>query len=262
MDFIFIFLLGLAVGSFINAAEYRHKFGGSIAFGRSQCPKCGHVLAWYELVPILSFAAQLGRCRSCKQKISWQYPLVELAAGFLFLFAYYQIFFLSQGFGVQAIFNFQLWYLFAVFGALLFIFIFDLKYYIIPNSAVYSLIIIALLHNVLRFDFSQNIGYILSAVAASAFFLSLYLVSKGTWIGFGDVKFGLFMGLFLGWPGILAALFLSYVLGALIGIFLLIKGKKTLKSQVPFGPFLVLGTLTAFFYGSKIINWYLTFLSF
>lgn len=257
MSYFVLFVFGLAIGSFVNAGVYRSRNGGSWFFDRSKCPKCGHVLFWFELIPLLSFVIQRGRCRACKQKISWQYPIVELISGLLFIFIYYQFSLLRQGFGGQAIFNFQLWYPLFVFSALLFIFIFDLKYYIIPNRVLYPLIAAVLLYNLFSFNFSENAGYFLAAALAAGFFLALYLVSRGAWIGFGDVKFGVFMGLFVGLPNILAALFLSYLIGAAIGSILLLSGNKSLKSQVPFGPFLITGTFIAYFYGKEIINWYL-----
>ena len=247
-----IFIFGLAIGSFINAAVFSLRENKSLVFDRSRCPKCGHVLSWYELIPILSFLIQLGRCRACKQKISWQYPIVEFTSGLLFIFIYSNL--------QPPTSNLQSWYLLLVFSALLFIFVFDLKYYIIPNRVLYPLIVIVLLCNLFAFPLAENLYRLLAAAAAAGFFLTLYLVSGGKWIGFGDVKFGIFMGLFLGWPIVLSALFLSYLLGALIGGFLMFFGGKTLKSQVPFGPFLISGTLTTYFYGQRIIEWYLMLL--
>ena len=253
---ILLFLFGISIGSFINAAVFRLREDKSVVLDRSRCPKCGHILSWYELIPLLSFLIQRGRCRACKQKISWQYPLAELVAGLIFVFIYYQFPTLNSQYV-----NFQLWYLFLIFSALLFIFIFDLKYYIIPNRALYPLIAIVLLHNLFAFSSTENLWRLLAIAPAAGFVLILYLISRGTWIGFGDVKFGIFMGLFLGWPAVLVALFLSYLLGALIGGLLMFLGSKTLKSQVPFGPFLIAGTFIAFFYGEQMIKWYLTLLS-
>ena len=249
---ILLFLFGISIGSFINAAVFRLREDKSVVLDRSRCPKCGHILSWYELIPLLSFLIQRGRCRACKQKISWQYPLAELVAGLIFVFIYYQFPTLNSQYV-----NFQLWYLFLIFSALLFIFIFDLKYYIIPNRVLYPLIAIVLLYNLSALSLAENLGRLFAIAPAAGFFLALYLISRGTWIGFGDVKFGIFMGLFLGWPAVLAALFLSYLLGALIGGLLMFLGSKTIKSQVPFGPFLIAGTFIAFFYGERIIEWYL-----
>ena len=135
-----IFIFGLAIGSFINAAVFRLRENKSLVFDRSRCPKCGHILSWHELIPLLSFLIQLGRCRACKQKISFQYPIVELTAGILFVFVFDHSLLAGR-------YSLDLWYLLLVFSALLFIFVFDLKYYIIPNRVLYPLIAIVLLYN-------------------------------------------------------------------------------------------------------------------
>lgn len=251
MTAIFIFFFGLAIGSFLNAVIYRLEIGESVAKGRSKCPKCGHVLSWYELVPLVSFAIQRGRCRECKEKISWQYPIVEFLTGLLFLFTFYK---------GRSFVNLEFWYVLAVFSFLVLIFVFDFKHYIIPNVAVYSIIAISFFYNLI-FNPSDIFFNILAALIASGFFLFLYLISSGKWIGMGDVKYGVFMGLFLGWPNILAGLFVSYIVGAVVGIIMMALKKKGLKSEIPFGPFLIIGTIAAFFWGSEIIKWYLSGLS-
>ena len=249
MEVFFIFIFGLAIGSFCNVVIYRLANGGSIAVDRSRCPHCGHVLSWYELIPLISFALQGGKCRQCHAAISWQYPLVEAAAGFLFVYIY--------SFLPAYYHGWEMGYLFFVFSALLIIFVFDLKYYIIPNVVVYPLIGVALLHMVFGGSFFTPLYPVVSALAVSGFFLALYLVSRGTWIGFGDVKYGIFMGLFLGFPLIAVGWFFSYVLGAVIGGILIILKRKGLKNEIPFGPFLIAGTSVAYFFGSDIIQWYL-----
>jgi len=251
-----VFLFGLIVGSFLNAVLYRLEVGGSLVRERSRCPKCGHILSWYELFPILSFLAQGGKCRKCKKRISLQYPIVELTTGILFL----AIFLKFQGLTSMLTFEgvgLDVFYGFIIISFLVLIFVFDLKHYIIPNVAVYSLISVAFVYDLYNYDIISLKYYFLAAIIASGFFLFLYLVSSGKWIGFGDVKYGIFMGLFLGWPNILLGLFVAYVSGALVGLLLLSIKKKNFKSEVPFGPFLIFGTLIAFFWGSEIIKWYL-----
>lgn len=257
-----IFIFGLAIGSFLNAAIYRLEIGESVAKGRSKCPKCGRILSWYELLPLVSFVIQKGKCRKCKEKISWQYPIVEFLTATLF-----SLTFLSSNFPKGPTFtegqtfgNFSevvaLGYLLAVFSFLVLIFVFDFKHYIIPNVAIYSVIAISFFYNLI-FNSSDIFLNILAALIASGFFLFLYLISSGKWIGMGDVKYGVFMGLFLGWPDILAGLFVSYIIGAVVGIIMMALKKKGLKSEIPFGPFLIIGTIVAFFWGSEIIKWYL-----
>ena len=250
MTMFFVFLFGLIIGSFLNSVIYRLEVGGSIARERSRCPKCGHILAWYELVPLLSFAVQLGRCRVCGERISLQYPLVELATAVFFTLGYISL----PAYGRAGL---ESAYLLFVLASLLVIFVFDLKHYIIPNKVLYPLIVAALFHIFIGSPIFLPAYPLLSALSSAGFFLSIFILSRGEWIGFGDVKFGVFMGLFLGFPNFLVALFFSYVLGALIGGALLLYRRKTFKSQIPFGPFLIAGTLIAYFYGNEIMQWYL-----
>lgn len=227
------------------------EVGGSIVTERSRCPKCGTVLSWYELFPVLSFMMQMGKCKSCHKPISWQYPIVELAIAFLFSWIY--LYFSNTSLLYIA-------YLFFVFAGLSVIFIYDLKHYIIPNKVLYPLIITTALFNLYTYGISKEFSYqILAVFFASGFFLLMYLGSKGTWIGFGDVKFAVFMGLFLAPWSVLVALFLSYFIGALVGGVVILLRKKVLQSEIPFGPFLVMGTFLAFLYGQELIDWYLHF---
>ncbi|MFY9457699.1 MAG: prepilin peptidase [Candidatus Spechtbacterales bacterium] len=236
-----IFILGLLIGSFLNAVIYRLDSGESIIKARSHCPKCGHVLAWYELVPVVSFAIQGGRCRSCREKISFQYPFVELATGVIFVALW-----------AGQLFIFL--YLAAVSSFLIIIFVYDLKRYIIPDRIIYPAILIS---GIWRAVSGDTLVGMYVALAVSSFFAAIFFVSRGKWLGFGDVKFAFFMGLFLGWPNILVALFTAFILGGIIGIGLVVSRRKTMKSQVPFGPFLVTGTFVAMFFGEKVVKWYL-----
>lgn len=233
---IVIFILGLVVGSFLNCVIYRLEKGKSFLKGRSFCPHCSHQLQWLDLIPILSFFILKGRCRYCQRKISWQYPLIEIATGLLFLL----------------IFNFQFStsiYIIACF--LIIIFVYDLKHYLILDKVIYPAVVIAAVFNFSNWS---------SALGTAGFFLAIVLLSKGKWMGVGDIKLAFLMGLMLGFPDILVALFLAFMTGAIIGIGLIFWGKKTLKSEVPFGPFLIGGTLIALFWGERLINWYLNFL--
>jgi len=239
---ILIFIFGLVVGSFLNCLIYRLEVGEGFLKGRSFCPYCRHILSWQDLIPLLSFLILRGKCRYCQKSISWQYPLVEIATGLLFL----------------SIFNFQ----FSIFNLiiacfLIIIFVYDLKHYIIPDKIIYPAIVIVLIYNFLRSDLLGRSDLLLSAFGAATFFLAIVLVSRGKWMGIGDIKLAFLMGLFLGFPNILVALFLAFSIGAIIGLGLIVSGKKTLKSEVPFGPFLVTGTFIALFFGGQIIHWYL-----
>jgi len=242
--FMVVFLTGLVVGSFLNCVIYRLNTKESFLFSRSHCPKCHHILKWYDLIPILSFIIVKGKCRYCQKKISWQYPLVEIFTGLIFL--------LLVTCHLSLV---TLIYYIVVSSLLIVIFVYDLKHYIIPDKIIYPAIAIVLIFN---FQFSIFNSSILSGLGAAGFFFLIWLISRGRWMGFGDVKLGFFMGLFLSWPNILVALFSAFFIGAIIGIGLIALGKKTLKSQVPFAPFLVIGTFIALFFGKEIINWYMS----
>jgi len=269
-----IFLFGLIIGSFLNCVIYRlalpnfslKNLGG--LKGRSFCPLCKHELAWQDLIPVFSFIFLRGKCRYCREKISLQYPLVELAAGIIFLLV-----FLPWCNEFTPVNLLSLWYFWIISCFLIVIFVYDLKHYIIPDKIIYPAIIIAGIFN-LQFLISEEgsapfftfapingssvFNYsILAAILVAAFFLAIVLISRGKWMGIGDIKLAFLMGLFLGWPNILVALFSAFFIGAIIGVGLVLSGKKTLKSEVPFGPFLVTGTFIALFWGQEIIDRYL-----
>lgn len=246
--FIILFIFGLIIGSFLNVVIVRLQTEGNIVSTRSHCPHCKHTLSWYDLIPLVSFIQLKGKCRSCKGTIAWQYPVVELVTGLLFVAMVRLAFpdFLLAGY----------WLLLACFFIV--IFVYDLKHFIIPDKVIYPAIGVALAYNVYQHE--TFLQALLAGVAASAFFLLIVLVSRGTWMGLGDVKLALLMGLFLGFPAIVAALFLAFLIGAILGIGLIVARKKTMKSEVPFGPFLILGTFLALFWGQEIILWYVSFL--
>ncbi len=299
MDFIFylfIFLFGLIIGSFLNVVIFRLETGETIINSRSRCPHCGHILAWYDLIPVLSFLTLGGRCRHCGKPISAQYPLVELATGILFVIIFNFQFSIFNEFSIS---NFQFlntisnpnffyfllstFYFLFIISSLIVIFVYDLKCYIIPDKVVYPAIAISFIYqlsNVLKFIHldlfvwlcqiprsGKNLKFEIenlttlfnpfaAAFLAAGFFLGIVILSRGRGMGGGDVKLAFLMGLILGWPKILAALFLAFTAGAICGIILVIIKKKTLKSEVPFGPFLVAGTIAVMFWGEEIIKWY------
>ncbi len=294
MELIFyfiIFVFGTFVGSFLNCVIYRLKQekkslkGGrgrkTVGFlrGRSFCPKCKHTLRWYDLVPILSFLMLRAKCRYCSKKISWQYPTVETATGLLFLLISNFPTFALAGYGGQAIFNFQtvinMGYLWLVASFLVIIFVYDLKHYIIPDKIIYPAIGLVFLYRLFENLIIENWSFIenwyskigqlklplLAACGAAAFFFLIWFVSGGKWMGFGDVKLGFFIGLFLGFPNVLVALFSTFLIGGIIGIALVLFGKKKLRSEIPFGPFLVLGAFIALFWAEPIINWYISLIA-
>ena len=269
MIFLVVFIFGLAVGSFLNAFIYRlevrdgftpnpqgskdllHK----LLTGRSQCPLCAHTLAWHDLIPLLSFILLYGKCRYCKKKISFQYPLVELGIGILFLL-------ISVSSFMHIV---ELFYLWTIASLLTVIFVYDLKHFIIPDKILYPAILLSSMWYVLAgvqgiIQPYEILHAIYSGLGAAGFFLAIYIFTKGRAMGFGDVKLALFMGLFLSWPNILVALSVAFGTGAIVGLVLMLLKRKTMRSEVPFGPFLILGTFTALFLGEKLVDFYLLYL--
>jgi len=224
------------------------------------------------LIPLLSFFILKGKCRYCQKPISFQYPLVEIATGIIFILILQLTVDEQQLIGSSApdtIFLFPvscsllpvLCFLFLVSCFLIIIFVYDLKHYIIPDNVVFPAIAITFLYDIFYSLFIIHnskflIQFLFSAIGAAIFFLVIVLISRGKWMGVGDIKLAFLMGLILGWPKILVALFSAFLIGAIIGIVLIILGKKTLKSEVPFGPFLVTGTFVALFWGQEIVNFY------
>ena len=248
---IIIFLAGLAIGSFINALIYRLHKGKSWIRGRSICPSCKHTLAWYDLVPVLSFILLKGRCRYCRKKISLEYPLVELSTGIIFVLIYFFTFFNIQS-GQQLLIN-----LF-IAAILIIVFIYDLKHYLILDRIILPAIAVVFIANILLGKSWSNM--LIPAFAISAFFLFQFLISRGRWIGLGDLRLGFFMGIVLGWPNAILALFLAYVLGSVISVFLVIFKAKNWHSEIPFACFLCPATFIVMLFGNQLLQWYLRIL--
>ncbi len=223
-------VLGLIGGSFLNALLFRYNTGRSALRGRSACMRCGHELAASDLVPVFSFLFLRGRCRYCHTKISWQYPTVELAAAALAVLVYLQ--------------NPEpLWvaYWFLVWMALLFVVVYDWRHQIIPWPASLTLLALSLV-----------IGYTAGTWGGLLLALPLLffsLISRGRWMGWGDGVLELSLGLLLGLTAGLTALFVAFWAGAVVGIALLLLSKKryTMRSEVPFAPFLILGAAAIHF---------------
>lgn len=246
---LFVFILGLCIGSFLNCVIYRLETKKSFLKGRSFCPKCKHQLSWKDLFPVFSFFFLKGKCRYCKIKISIQYPLIEILTALLFLAIFWQF----------RLNNFlDIIFLFFIVSSLIIIFVYDFKYYLIPDKILFPAIGITFFYRLI-FDFDFILNYILAAFLASGFFFLIFAISKGKWMGFGDVKLAILMGFLLGFPNVLVALFLAFLFGAFVGIILMIYGKKKLKSEIPFGPFLITGTFLALFFGESLITWYISF---
>ena len=255
----FAFLFGLVVGSFLNALIYRLEKGDSVLRGRSYCPHCKHTLSWQDLIPVVSFLLLRGKCRYCKKRISMQYPIVEISTGLIFLLMFkFQISSLNQVVSIEIL---NLFYFWTVASLLIVLFVYDLKHYILPDKILFPAIGLVLFWDLLaRGSLGEGGGFVVSGFSAASFFLAIFLFSRGRAMGFGDVKLAFFMGLFLGWPNILVALFCAFMAGAAVGIVLIVMKKKGMKSEVPFGPFLIAGTFVALFFGKLLVDRYIGFL--
>lgn len=258
--FIFIFLLGTIIGSFLNVVIYRFNTGKSITKGRSMCMTCNRTLRWYELIPVFSFLIQSGKCRRCASTISHQYPLVELGTGLVFtLIAFhflYVLFFSQLAYTVLVIF-----YSF-IFSLLIVILVYDIRHKIIPDRLVYIFCILAFLSVYLTHSgigpllMTPKILAVLAGPLLAAPFALLWLVSKGTWMGLGDAKLILGLGWLLGpWLG-LSMLTLSFWIGALVslGIMFFSRRRMTMKTEIPFAPFLIFSTFVVFLFTIDIFR--------
>lgn len=246
-----VFLFGLMVGSFDNVAIYRIPEGKSLWAPRSFCPNCGTTIVWYDNIPILSYFLLRRRCRNCGEPISIQYPLVELASGLLFLAVFAKVDFAWSAYLLP--------YLFMV-TVLIIVSVIDLQKQIIPNKVMYPAIIIglasmgivALVRGEYKIITDSLIG---AAVIAVPWGIAAMVFPRG--FGMGDAKLAAFTGAILGWRSELVGFFIGIALGAIVGVVLMVAGKKERKSRIPFGPFLAAGALIALFWGQAIWDAYI-----
>lgn len=237
-------VLGLAFGSFATVAVHRWPRGESLVHPGSRCTTCDRRLRPHELVPVLSWAVQRGRCRGCGESVSWRYPAMELACGLLAAVAV--LTFGADWQGAAAA-------LLAV--VLVPVVVIDLQHQLIPDVLVLPAAALALLA-VIAADPSRWWVAVVSALGAAAFLLLLWIVHPGG-MGLGDVKLALLLGAVLG-VSVIPALFIAFLLGGLLGVVLLARfGSGARKMAVPFGPFLAAGALVALWWGPSMIGWYL-----
>jgi leader peptidase (prepilin peptidase)/N-methyltransferase len=247
--YVFAFLLGAAVGSFLNVCIYRLPRGTSIVFPPSACPACGSRIAPCDNIPILGWLLLGGRCRSCKGRISWQYPAVELLNGLLTLFLFIK-FQLSPTFFV----------LFLFCSALVAVTFIDIEHQIIPDSISLPGIVVGFAVSF----FLPWLGWKNSLIGIVAGGGSLLLVAYGYHLltrkegmGGGDIKLLAMMGAFLGWKAVPFIIFSSSVVGSVVGVALMAARKKGSQLPIPFGPFLAFGAVLYIFFGRELIGWYL-----
>ena len=271
---VFVFGFGLAIGSFLNAYIYRLHAEQSVMKGRSFCPWCKKTLRAKDLLPIVSFVLLKAKCRFCKMKISWQYPLVEAGTAFLFVLGY--LHFIGNPFSDTLVLADVAAFVSYLCAATIFlvIFVYDLKYYLILDKvtvpAFFVLLFFAILSIVLQKGaFSGWVSgvalplllYLAAGLIGGGFFALQFLISRGKWVGGGDIRLGVLMGMALGLKQVFLALFLAYVGGSLISLGLIMFKKKKLNSQIPFAVFLVPSTLAVLLYGGAISSWYITIFS-
>jgi leader peptidase (prepilin peptidase)/N-methyltransferase len=251
---IILFLLGLSIGSFLNVCIYRIPRKEPLILSRSHCPKCGTSIRAFDNIPILSFILLGGRCRSCKERISWRYPMVELLTAIAFLFTYWHF-----GWGWEFVSKLILLLL------LIIIFFIDLEHKIIPDVISLSGIGLGLVFSLLvkSITFWQSllgllVGGVLLYLTA---ILGDFLFKKES-MGGGDIKMAAMLGAFLGWQKFLLSFFVAVFLGAAVGVITMLFSPKVRQSKViPFGPFLALGAAISIFWGEKLIQIYIrTFL--
>lgn len=288
MTLVLLFIFGLAAGSFLNVVALRYDPEKSVFHlpalgGRSHCPQCGTQLRWYELVPVMSFLLLRGRCRTCHAPISWQYPLVELAAAASFLFPvyFYDRYHIAQ-YAANNLWWFYALSIIAVVVALICILIavIDFRLYIIPDELNWALALLgasraATLFAADKFDlvfgtflgnYAMVFGFAeqvflnaaLGAFFGLAFFGIIIALTRGRGMGLGDMKLGGALGAVLGFPDIAFAIMLAFITGALVSIPLLLLRRRGLKDALPFGPFIILGAALAVFFGHDLLNAYFT----
>lgn len=257
MIIVILVVVGLCLGSFVNALVWRTHEGLSIAHGRSMCPHCKHTLAAKDLVPVLSWLALRGKCRYCGKPVSAQYPLVELSTAGLFVASYI---WWPAGFSDPQKIIFALWL--AILTGLVALAVYDLRWFLLPNRLIYPLSAIALVQvaAVIAND-SQPATALLSAVLAvligGGIFYVLFQASKGKWIGGGDVKLGALLGLVVATPGrAILFIFFGSLLGSLVSAPLMVRGHLKRTSVIPFGPFLIIGAIITVLFGADILHWY------
>lgn len=225
---------------------------------RSRCLHCGHALAWYDLLPLISWLSLGGKCRYCHKRIGYFEPIMELAVAAFFVLSYALWPFDLSGW--VALMGFGAWLLAGVGLAILFAY--DLRWFLLPNPVVFSVIGVAAIAAVGHLLQTSDIGGALlnllgAILILSGLYLILYVVSKGAWVGFGDVKLGLALALLLAdWRLAFLALFAANLIGCIIVIPGMIAGKIKRQTHIPFGPLLILGTIVAMFFGQTILNWY------
>lgn len=245
---VMVFVFGLIVGSFCNVVIYRLPLGNSIVTPGSRCRSCDNSIRPWDNIPILSYFILNGRCRSCREPISVRYPIVEFTSGILYLTLYLK-------FGLSILFV-----IYALMAStLVVVALIDLDHKIIPNIITLPGILAGLSLSLQLLPITP-LTSLLGVLIGGVLFYLIALISKGG-MGGGDIKLIAMIGAFLGWHGALFTIFSSALLGAVVGIMLMVLGKKGRKDKVPFGPFLSFGAIVFMLSGDDLVQWYLELLS-
>ena len=255
---VYLFILGLCFGSFALAMVDRMKVGADWVKGRSECEFCKHTLGARDLIPVVSWVATRGSCRYCHKKLSYAYPLTEVLTGFAFLGSFL---FLPYELSANGIALLVLW----LFGLILCtaLVLFDLRWYLLPSKLVYPLVGVALAHKVVFIaGISESMTSLLitaglGLVVGAGFFYVLHMISNGKWIGDGDVRLGLAIGLFVEGPvQAWLVIFTASLLGIIVALPKVKKSKNAMKMKLPYGPLLIAGLYVTYLFGNILIDWY------
>ena len=239
-----IIILGLFIGSFLNVVIYRLPKNQSLMYPRSYCPVCKEKLKIIDLIPILSYFINKGKCRYCGNKISFQYPLVESITAFLFLLT-----FLKYGLNTEFIIYILL------ISSLICVSFIDFRYQIIPNEITFVFIPLGLIFSLI-FKHMIFMNSLLGLIIPSGLLLLIAFIYKSG-MGIGDVKLIGMIGVFLGWKFALISIFIGALVGSIYGIYIMFIGKGNRKTRIPFGPFISLGAVIMILYGNNLINIYI-----
>jgi len=257
---LFLILLGLFTGSFLGVLVDRIPHKKSFIKGRSYCDNCKKNLAWFDLIPVVSYVLLKGRCRYCHVKLSVFYPIIEITAGIMFALTYIFVISNSQFLISNQILNPNsliinpVFYLFIV-SVLIVVFFTDLKYGIIPDKILFPASLVTLVWLIINYQ-PLIINHILTAAGSFLFLMTIpylyFLITKKMGMGGGDIKFAFLMGLILGFPVVIISFYTAFLTGAFFAIILILWKKKTLAGKIAFGPFLVFGTLLSLYWGNQI----------
>lgn len=251
VSYVFIFVIGLSIGSFINVLLYRLPKGENVLSGRSKCPHCKQNLAWLDLMPVVSFLVLGGKCRQCQKTISPIYPVIELTAAGLALLSYLAL-------GGMAVVSLVFWMVICQFFLVLFLF--DLKSMILPDAVIATLLLFSIaywaLSGILPTAASSWTAALGGGVALSLILGSLWFLSKGRWIGFGDVKLAFAIGFLFGFFGGLLVLYGAFIAGGLVSVVMLLTKKANLKTKLPLGSFISLAAIVYILFGQTILSFF------